>query len=55
MLHIKAIFYKLLTRRYIFKHTKYEHERYSENIDSDDRNFCFIGLAELSLYKCSQL
>ena len=46
---------KLLTRRYIFKLTKYEREVVSRSIDSDDRNFRFVGLAELSLLKRSQL
>ena len=55
MLFIKVIFYKLPTRRYIFKLTKYDHEDVSESIDSDDRNFSFVGLAELSVLKCSQL
>ena len=45
MLLIKAIFYKLLTRKYIFKHTKFEHKGVSESIDSDDRNSPSVGLA----------
>ena len=44
MLLIRAMFYKLLTRRYIFKLTMYEHEGVSENNDSDDRNFFFLLL-----------
>ena len=55
MLLITAIFYKLLTRRYIFKLTMHEHEGVSENNDSDDRNFSFGGLAELSFVKRFQL
>ena len=39
-------FYKLLTRRYIFQLAKYEHKGVSESIDSDDRNFSFVGLLE---------
>ena len=54
MLLITPTFYKLLTRRYIFKLTKHEHEGVSESNDSDDRNFSF-GLAELSFVKRSQL
>ena len=53
MLLIKVIFYKLPTRRYIFKLTKYDHKEVSESIDSDDKIFSFVGLAELSLLKCS--
>ena len=55
MLLITATFYKLLTRRYIFKLTRYEYEGVSESNDSHDRNFSFVGLAELSLFKRSQL
>ena len=55
MLLITPTFYKLLTRRYIFKLTKHEHEAVSESNDSDDRNFSFVGLAELSFVKRSQL
>ena len=33
----------------------HEHEGVSENNDSDDRNFSFVGLAELSFVKRSQL
>ena len=55
MLLITPTFYKLLTRRYIFKLTKHEHEGVSESNDSDDRNFSFAGLAELSFVKRSQL
>ena len=55
MLLITPTFYKLLTRRYIFKLTKHEHEGVSESNDSDDRNFSFAGLAGLSFVKRSQL
>ena len=53
MMLIKAIFYKLLTRRDIFQLAKYKYEGVSESIDSDDRNFSFIVLAELLFYKPS--
>ena len=53
--HNDDFFYTLLTRRYIFQLTKYEHEGVSESIDSDNRNFFFIGLAELLFLKRPQL
>ena len=47
MLLIKTIFfYKYLPRRYIFQLTKYKHKGVSESIDSDNRNFSSVGLAE---------
>ena len=47
MLLIKAIFFhKLLTRRYIFQLTKYEHDGVSESIDFDDTKFSSVGFAE---------
>ena len=47
MLLIKAtLFNKLLTRRCIFQLTKSERKDVSENIDSDDKNFSSVGLAE---------
>ena len=47
--------FESLTKRYIFQLTKYEHEGVNENIDSDDKNFSFIGLAELLFLKRSQI
>ena len=43
---IKAIFYKLPKRRYIFQPTKSEHKDVRESIDSDDTNLFSIGFAE---------
>ena len=43
---IKAIFYKLPKRRYIFRPTKSEHKDVRESIDSDDTNLFSIGFAE---------
>ena len=46
MLLIKAIFfYKLLSRKYIFRLTKCEDKGVSERINSEDRNFSSLGLA----------
>ena len=42
--HNDDFFYTLLTRRYIFQLTKYEHEGVSESIDSDNRNFFSLVL-----------
>ena len=48
-------FYKLLTRRYIFQLTKYEHNKgVSESVDFD-MNFSSVGLAELLFLKRAQL
>ena len=52
--HKGHLFYKLLTRRDIFQLTRYEYEGVSESIDPDDKNFTFIGLAELLFLKRSQ-
>ena len=47
MLLIKAtLFNKLITRRCIFQLTKSERKDVRENIDSDDKNFSSVGLAE---------
>ena len=42
----KAIFLNLLSGRYIFQLTNYEHKGASESIDFDDTNFSSVGLAE---------
>ena len=52
--HKDNTFYKLLTRSYTFQLAKYEHDGVSKTIDSDDRNFSFIGLGELLFLKCSR-
>ena len=36
---IMEFFLELLTRRYIFPFTKYEHKDISESVDFDDRRF----------------
>ena len=41
--HKDNFFLKLLTRSYIFQLTKYGNDSVSKSIDSDDRNFSFIG------------
>ena len=47
MLFIKAFFFKLLTRRYIFHLTKYEHKGTSESIiDFHDTNYSSVDLAK---------
>ena len=38
--------YKFLTRRCIYQLKKCEHKSVNESIDSDDRNFSLVGLAE---------
>ena len=38
--------YKLLTRKYIFQLTKYEHKGVSKSNDFDDTNFSSAGIAE---------
>ena len=56
MLLIKAIvLYKLLSRRYIFQLTKYEHKGVSESTDFDYTNFSSVGLAEQLFLKHSKL
>ena len=47
MLLIIAFCFKSLIKKYIFQFTRYEHRGVSKSIDSDDRNFSFIGLVEL--------
>ena len=37
--------YKLLTRKYIFQLTRYEHKGISESTDFDDTNFSSAGIA----------